>query len=158
LAHLHFHTQQATVEVPMEYQCGACGLLMDVLVRGRGAAKALVPGEELASRAHTSAMKSVFMRLELWPCPNCGNREYDLWRRGWIRTALLGALAIGVSAVVMAFKSARAFGADLEITVGVLAGLGLLIEGLIAGGMLYELRASRTAVRPLANAGSGEGT
>ncbi|HXU06251.1 MAG TPA: hypothetical protein VN903_35090 [Polyangia bacterium] len=155
MAHIHITRAKAEVEVPLEYQCAKCGLQMDVMVHGAGMAGAVWDTEDLEDRAHTWAMKSAFMRCALWPCPNCGARDYADWRRGWIRMARMVLLAMIATAVIWWIKDQHAFGSyERDETFIILAGIFVFFELVVAGAMLYELRAAKKAVRPLANVGT----
>ena len=59
----HFWTTVKT-EVPVEYECHECSLMMDVLVKTRGYARGFWPGQALKDRA----METAFKAAETWAC------------------------------------------------------------------------------------------
>src|SRR5262245_16808750 len=121
--------------------------MMDVLVKTRGVAIGMLPGGGLSDRAMEMATKLAEARAELWPCPNCGTRRLDGWRRDWIRGSILILLIIPVAWLVQYFVDP--WSARQTYTIWIYLGVAVLFELLVAGAMLNELRASKTAVRPL---------
>jgi DNA-directed RNA polymerase subunit RPC12/RpoP len=142
----HFRATVKT-EVPVEYECHECSLMMDVLVKTRGAATGMWPGQALKERAMDLAVKAAEMRAELWPCPHCGTRRLDMWRQSFIRVVLL--IPFLVAGIWLIEYFADPWLAKQDYNLWIYLGVFLFFELLCVGAMLYELRAAKTAVRPL---------
>lgn len=142
--------QTTSGDFPLPYECHGCRLMIDVVVSARGVANALSRGQQLSDRAMANARKNAEMRCELWPCPHCGTRRYTMWRAAWIKMSIITVLAtVGGLWLYQLVSNSRNLRHLFDRDLWMLAGVVGILELVIAGAMLYELRAAKTSVRPL---------
>jgi hypothetical protein len=139
--------QRVEMEVALSFECNGCGFSSPVQVLGRGFANGPWETEGLSERAHASAVKSARMRCELAPCPVCGQRRFDLFRRAATTTIVFLVAFVAVCAGVYYVSDSRSFMHDLGTTVALYAGMLGLGLAWVGFSLVREIRGAPGKVR-----------